>query len=88
LKKKGIKKKNYLQWCADRHWDYETYLQCGTGLVSRYRLEKQKSKVLEREIVIGVIVIQMMLSANIWIYKKRWVMNYKQCTTILWLWSA
>lgn len=38
------------QWCADRHWDYETYSQCGTGLVSRYRLEKQKSKVLERVI--------------------------------------
>ena len=51
IEKNGNEEKELLwQWCADRHWDYETYSQCGTGLVSRYRLEKQKSKVLERVI--------------------------------------
>jgi len=48
--KKNKEKELLWQWCADRHWNYKFYPQCGTGLVSRYRLEKQKSKVLERVI--------------------------------------
>lgn len=36
------------QWCADRRWDYEAYPQCGTALVSRYRLQNQKSDILKR----------------------------------------
>ncbi|HHX15141.1 MAG TPA: hypothetical protein GX724_03145, partial [Fibrobacter sp.] len=36
------------QWCADRRWDYKTYPQCGTAIVSRYRLQNQKSNILKR----------------------------------------
>ena len=41
--------KEYLwMWCSDRGWDIESNPQCGTGLVSRYYVEKQQSPILEK----------------------------------------
>ncbi|MCF0216073.1 MAG: hypothetical protein HUK21_06325 [Fibrobacteraceae bacterium] len=41
--------KEYLwQWCSDRNWNFEKYPQCGTGLVSRFRLENVESSILEK----------------------------------------
>ena len=43
--------KEYLwNWCADRGWDLDRYVQCRSALVSRYHIEKQKSSILEREV--------------------------------------
>ena len=43
--------KEYLwEWCDDRNWDIEKYEQCGSALVSRYYLEKQRSSILERAV--------------------------------------
>lgn len=48
--KKNYCKKYLWQWCADRNWDIVTYPQCGTAMVSRYVIEKQKSSILDREV--------------------------------------
>lgn len=45
---KNYCKKYLWQWCSDRDWDMLEYPQCGTGLVSRYIIEKMKSSILER----------------------------------------
>ncbi|MCQ2091216.1 MAG: hypothetical protein MJY85_00905 [Fibrobacter sp.] len=45
---KNYCKKYLWQWCSDRDWNIGDYPQCGTGLVSRYYIEKQKSSILER----------------------------------------
>jgi len=37
-------------WCSDRNWPLDLHPQCGNALVSRVRLEKRTSSVLEREI--------------------------------------
>lgn len=43
--------KDYLwTWCSDRNWDIEKYEQCGSGLVSRYYLQKQQSSILEKAV--------------------------------------
>lgn len=45
---KNYCKKYLWQWCSDRDWDMEEHPQCGTGLVSRYVIEKMNSSILER----------------------------------------
>lgn len=45
---KNYCKKYLWQWCSDRDWDMEEHPQCGTGLVSRYIIEKMNSSILER----------------------------------------
>lgn len=45
---KNYCKKYLWQWCSDRDWDYEEHPQCGTGLVSRYVIEKMNSSILKR----------------------------------------
>lgn len=41
--------KEYLwEWCSDRDWDIETYEQCGPALISRIKIEKLKSPILDR----------------------------------------
>ncbi len=36
------------EWCSDRDWDIETYEQCGPALISRIKIEKLKSPILDR----------------------------------------
>ena len=38
------------QWCSDRGWNLKDLPQCGPALVSRYRLEKQKSSTLKKQV--------------------------------------
>lgn len=45
---KNYCKKYLWQWCSDRDWNMDEYPQCGTGLVSRYIVEKMNSSILER----------------------------------------
>lgn len=37
-----------LQWCDDRNWDFESYPQCGTALVARFRLSSVQSVLIEK----------------------------------------
>lgn len=36
------------QWCDDRDWDFKTFPQCGTALVSRLKLQNIKSNLIEK----------------------------------------
>ncbi len=41
-------KESLWEWCGDNDWDIQTYPQCGSAIVSRYRLEKLKSEAIRK----------------------------------------
>lgn len=37
-------------WCSDRYFNFKEFPQCGSAMVSRYRLQNQYSSVLKKEV--------------------------------------
>lgn len=49
VSKESTNCKEYLwQWCDDRDWDFESNPQCGSALISRFKLQDVKSDLIEK----------------------------------------